>query len=226
MNRGQFETQVSTAYEILKKLELGEDRVYHPKYPQDAASLFRKLSYVETWNLCFREQYYDFQLTDDSLIQFRVESFVPLCFSYVYYECPYTPSVSFEQYIRDYVGLIEFDSHLHIRRDYEEYYALLENKESYTPLRYDYTPKQYMEGRHPASHIHFGHKNNIRVGTKKILQPVSFLCFVLRQAYPDLWEKLTQMDEAELWVRNVRENLDDVRDEYWNRRDHWELTLI
>lgn len=225
MNRGQFETQVSTVWEILRLLGLGEDRVYRPQFPQDAASLFRKLTYVETWNLCFREQYYDFQLTDDSLIQFRVESYMPLCVSYVYYECPYNPSVTFDQFLRDYMGLTEFDSHLYVRRDFEEYYTLLENKESYTPLRYDYTPAHYKEGRHPASHVHFGHKNNIRVGTKKVLQPVSFLCFILRQCYPDLWQNLTAMHEAKLWSRNVRDNLEDVNTDYWNDLDHWEMSL-
>jgi hypothetical protein len=226
MNLGQFRTQVDTAWDIIRKLELGEDRVYRPVYPANPAPLFRHLTYVEIWKLCFREQYYNFQLKDDSLIQFRVESFNPLCMSYVYYECPYTPVMSFDEFLRDYLEVDDWEDQRYLKRDFEDYYNLSNNKEVITPIRYDYSPQLYNEGLHPASHFHFGHKSSIRVGTKKVLLPVSFICFVLRQAYPEEWQHFVQIEDANIWVRNVRDGLEDVNTEYWNTLDYWEMTLL
>jgi hypothetical protein len=226
MNVGQFNTQVGTAWDILKGLDLGEDRVFHPSYPDNPAAIFRPLSYEDIWKLCFQEQYYDIQLIDDSLIQFRVESFTPLLMSYVYYECPYTPTMPFDAFLRDYLELDDWEDRHHVRRDYEDYYALSTPKEVVTPIRYDYSPNLYMEGRHPASHLRFGHNNSIRVGTKKILRPISFICFILRHVYPDHWTQFVSLAQANIWARNVRDNLDNVGEEYWNDLDHWEMSLL
>ena len=226
MNLGQFRTQVDTAWAIIRRLELAEDRVFYPPYPENPAPLFRQLTYLETWKLCFREQYYDFQLKDDSLIQFRVESFNPLCMSYVYYECPLTPAISFDDFLRDYMGVDDWDNQRYLRRDFDDYYNLSNIKEVVTPIRYDYSPRLYTEGLHPASHLHLGHKSNIRVGTKKILLPISFLCFVLRQAYPMHWQRFVEIPDATLWIRNIRDNLDDVSEDFWNPLDQWEMTLL
>jgi hypothetical protein len=227
MNLGQFNIQVNVAWDILKKLDLNEARVYHPTYPTNPGSVFRPLGYVETWRRCFREDHYDFQLKDDSLIQFRVESFNPLRMSYVYYECPYSQNISFYEFLQNSFDIEDGEYRQYQKKDFEEeYYSCLDAKEVYTPIRYDYSPDMYTEGLHPASHIHFGHKSNIRVGTKKILLPISFLCFIIRQVYPVKWQKFIDIPESELLIRNVRDNLTDVEPNYWNRLDSWEMCLI
>jgi len=176
MNRGIFQTQLNTAWRLLKDLDVVADRAW-PHYPENAASLFRGLSYLKMWEICFQDEMAE-----------------------------------------------EYDE-FKFKRDYENYLANPDIKENVTPLRYDYYPEHYVEGRHPASHFHFGNKNNVRVGTKKVLMPLSFVLFVIRQCYPEAWQKLSGMSDAEILCRNVRDSLEDVDKEFWNKLDQWELIL-
>lgn len=99
-------------------------------------------------------------------------------------------------------------------------------KESVTPIRYDYRPQHYEEGRHPASHVHFGHMNNIRLATERVLErPLSFFLLVIRQYYPDDWVNLLQHAEAGNWCKNVRDDLGNVSTEYWRPLDQLEMIL-
>jgi hypothetical protein len=112
-----------------------------------------------------------------------------------------------------------------LRPEYEVYLSTCTLKEAVAPIRYDFSPDDYTEGIHPASHIHFGHANNIRVGTKKVLKPVSFCLFILRQSYPNKWIELLGITEAEHWSKSVRIELDEVEAKFWNKFDEWEMIL-
>lgn len=226
MNEGTFHNQVKEIKPILKSLDLFGDRIYRPKYPPNPAAIFRHLDYSSIWKKCFAESYFDYQLSDDSLIQFRVESFNPLCVSYVYYECPFVPSLPFPEFLRDFIEVEDWNSPHYRKQDFSDYYLMADKKEVVTPIRYDFSPSLYRSGLHPASHIHFGFQSNIRVGTKKLLKPISFVLFILRQVYPDYWGKFTGLEIANHAVRNIREHLDDVHNDFWNELDNWEMSLL
>src|SRR5262249_40204231 len=100
-----------------------------------------------------------------------------------------------------------------------------DSKNVVTPIRYDCKASDYKEGRHPASHIHFGFGNEIRVGTRRVMNPISFLLMIVRQCYPDRWEALRRLQYASSWCRNVRENLDEIDVAYWNDADQLELAM-
>lgn len=218
MNEGLFKTQVNECWKILRKLELEKERVFHPIYPQKPASIFRNLSYIEIWETCIAHQYYDFQLTDNSLIQFRKNS-------YVYYECPYN-SLSYPEFLHEHLETTLYEVGDEFKYEYEDYLSGCEKKESVTPIRYDYDPDRYEQGRHPASHIHFGHNNHIRLATTKILKPLSFFLLIIRQCYPELWiTKLLKLPETKIWCKNIREQLDNVNEKFWNPFDEWEMKL-
>src|SRR5688500_9709224 len=89
MNPRMSHTQIDRAWQVLTELEHDAARSWHPHESSSGASHFRHMSYVETWRTCVEQQLYDFQLSDNSLLQFRVSSFSPLSASYAYYECPY-----------------------------------------------------------------------------------------------------------------------------------------
>jgi hypothetical protein len=226
MNQGLFAAQINEAEKILDELGLYRDRYYRPIYNQYKASFFRGKNYLEIWQSCFDNQLYDFKLDDDSLIQFRANSFVPLDISYAYLECPFYKPVPFEKFVELQAVLGEDKDEFDLLREYDFYIATPQRKDAVTPIRYDYRPGLYMEGRHPASHVHFGHSNEIRLGAKKILRPLSFLFFVIRQCYPDIWIQFTQKDKAELLCRNIREHPDDIAKECWNKLDDWEMVLV
>lgn len=224
MKEGVFRTQVNTSWEIVRKLELDAERNWFPSYREITASMFRGLSYLDTWEICFRERYYDFQLHDNSLIQFRVEGYAPLSVSYAYYECPYQ-CLSYADFVHDYCGFGIYEAGGEFRPEYEDYVVMCNVKETATPIRYDHGTDSYREGVHPASHVHFGHMNSIRVRTKKVLRPLSFLLFVIRQFYSDAWRMLLDMSQAPVWCRNVRDNLEDVGAEFCNPLDEYEMAL-
>lgn len=225
MNVGVFQTQLGAVWQTIIDLGLDWDRTWHPDYSLSGATYFRHLTYVDIWKTCLREQFYDFQLIDNSLIQFRVLNFSPLSATYVYYECPFR-CVSYFEFLAN-EGFDYAEVRDELSAEYDLYVTTTcDLKETVTPIRCDFSPELYNEGLHPASHIHFGHSNQIRVGTKKVLRPLSFLLFILRQCYPQSWQKFVASANAELMCRNVRDNLDDVEGKYFQTLDQWEMSLI
>ena len=237
MNEGFFYTQLNDIEPILKQLKLLKKRnKQRPPYKNYAASFFRGKSYRDIWQFSFDENLYDFLLDDDSILQFRYDKVSRLIVSYSYLNSPFRKLLSFEEFyndrLREIDRLRETDE---IKEEPDEYSILREYefyietntlvKEHVSPIRYDYDHKLYVKGRHPASHIHFGHGNNIRVATQRILRPMSFILFILRQCYPDSWTNFLFKDEAETLCRNVREHPDQVHDDYWNELDEREMFL-
>jgi hypothetical protein len=223
MNRGHFSAQLNEIERILSEADLLNRRNHAPAYSRYSASDFRQLSYRAIWEKCLDEGVFDFVLSDGSLLQFRAV-FNPLLANYTFYDCPLTPLVSLDEFRDQEVSARgEAASEYEILRDYE----LLSPspKDAVLPLRYDYAPRMYTEGRHPASHVHFGHSTQVRVGTTIILRPVSFVLFVLRQMFPDKWDQLCQSPKATVLCRNVRETLDPVNADYLRPRDHLEMYL-
>ncbi len=227
MNKGLFASQINESGKILDNLKLIRERNIHPKYASYAASFFRTKSYSETWQFCYDHHLYDFSLTDDALIQFRPQNFSPLEVSYVYLECPFKKIVTYEEFIEAQAAISEEKDEFEILRDYDFYISSSQQKkENITPIRYDYSPQLYVEARHPASHFHFGYNNEMRISTKKVLRPLSFTLFILRQRYTDMWIDLVETKEAEILCRNIRENLDEIQPVYWNTKDELEMILI
>ncbi len=223
MNRGVFAVQLNEAERLFDRISLLRERVHSPLYARYSAADFRHLSYLAVWKKCYDEQVYDFRLADDSLIQFR-GSFDPLELSYSYYECPYIPIVTLERFIeQERFARGEDADEYDLLRDYELLIPSL--RDTVTPLRYDYASHMYKEGLHPAAHIHFGHRNEIRVGTKRVLKPLSFVLFLIRQCYPKKWKSFTQLEGTELLCRNVAQNLDLVQEIYLQHLDTWEMYL-
>lgn len=224
MNSGLFATQVNAVERFLIDLDLLGDRVAYPLYKKMIAKDFKHLSYLELWEKCYSEKLYDFRLFDDSLLQFRSTSFKPLCVNYSYYECPYFPHISFEDYTKQQLIAEQESDNYDLIRDYELQIPI--KKDAVTPIRYDYATSMYTEGLHPASHMHLGHNNQIRVGTKHILRPLSFVLFIIRQFYPIKWQEFTRLKKAEEICRNVSHNLDEVGANYWGNHDMWEMRLV
>lgn len=224
MNEGLVQAQLNDGWSLLCDLHIDGYRNNFPRYPDNPGAYFRKMSYPETWETCFLEKYYDFQLFDNSLIQFRIERGETINLNYSYYECPYD-SMTYKEFLSDLETSFS-ESGDEFRQEYEVYLSSCNIKGSVTPIRYDYSPSQYHEGRHPVSHLHLGHSSHIRLATKKILKPLSFLLLITRQFYPDVWTKFHEHPNANILYRNVRTNLETVGEEFWNTLDDCEMVLL
>jgi hypothetical protein len=225
IGRGRFAAQLNTIDNILRFMELDMDRVRSPNYDGLTVSAFHGLSYLQTWEKCIREGMYDFHLDDGGLFQFCVEGFSPFEARYSYYECPYR-CLSYRDFVRKQLGLDPRLAGDLFMTEYALYVPTCSQKDSVTPIRYDYKPAHYVEGRHPASHVHFGHMNNVRVATRRVLaRPLSFFLLIIRQHYPDCWSTLLTHAQANNWCRNVREHLQNVDAQYWRAHDQLEMAL-
>ncbi len=208
---------------MLKKIGLLRDTNYYPQYPENPASHFKQFSYIETWRELYSKAYYHFMLEDYSLLHFRVEGGDEQHLSFSFMECPYT-TLPYELFLEelgfslDEVG----DSFL---EEYELEASNFASKDDVMPIRYDYEPELYQSGLHPASHIHFGYESDIRIGTKRILRPMSFTLFVVRQCYKSRWPSVIKHEKADNWCRNVRQSLEHVDDRFFNEIDHLEMHL-
>jgi hypothetical protein len=232
---GRFQTQLNTVGVILSRSGLLEERVLSPN-KRLGVSFFKGKSYRQVYEDCVREYSFDFRLIDQSLLLFlkngRTLDDGGLSFSY--YECP-VQVVPYKEFVGTQIGLTPFDEDFEeavaqfgddLRADYEQYVATTDSKNVVTPIRYDCKASDYKEGRHPASHVHFGFGNEIRVGTRRVMNPISFILMIVRQCYPDRWELLRRSQYASGWCRNVRESIDEVDNAYWNVGDQLEVALL
>lgn len=220
MNKGKFEAAKNGLESVLDQLDLLEERHSSPHYPHDMPSIVRPLPYKDMWQLSKMNMWYDYRLTDQSLLQFKREPTL----SYVFLESPLI-ALTFEEFaFREYGQ--DWDVFAHeIRDEYELYLSSSIEERPATPVRYDYDTSLYREGVHPAGHLHIGIGNQIRLCSPRIMNPTSFCLFIVRQFYPSHWEKLLRIKEREHIFREVRDNLDAVPDKFFKGLDRNELIL-
>jgi hypothetical protein len=226
MKIGSFYARANDAANLTKKIGLLREKTQKPQYANVPIGEIRRLEYIETWQYYIDNKLFDLRLVDGSLVQFRINRTAIQSVSYVYLESPYNePFVTFEEFLFDISSRNPEKDEYVIAYEYDFYLSGLTTKKHITPLRYDYSPDLYASGQHPASHLHFGQHNQIRVGTKRILNPLSFILFILRQCYPNNWASFTEKREAKTICRNICEHLSLIEDKYWSEIDSWEMTL-
>lgn len=192
MNKGQFENQVLRAKGMLKAARLFLQHNESPIYPSGMAAIARSMPYIELWHKMVNERMYDLRLIDSSIIQFRYELEAPATWSYSYLPCP----LEAENYDDFVARNEEADWGLRSRADriaaYDEYLSTCAGRMFTTPIRYDSKPPHYRPARHPASHLHFGIDNEIRVATFRYWRPLTFVFFVIRHQFPAIWEEFVK----------------------------------
>jgi hypothetical protein len=219
---GLFQAQINEAEVVLRAVDLLDGARNSWRCPIGIASMVRGKTYRESWQLIYANQWYDFVLRDFSMLQFsRTENEL----RYAYYDSPLL-IIPYEDFVTQELGEdVELVGEM-FREEYEQAIESSPAKESVTPFRYDYDPAAYRQCVHPASHLHIGASNNIRIGTKKILRPLSFVLLVMRQCYPHEWLRLIDMADAAKWCRQVKEDLDAVPDDFFQEKDKHEQMLI
>ena len=197
MTTAAFYSQLEQCKTILKKIDLLHNY-------QKAINLIKKPSaslkgkpYKDIWEHIYKNYYSTFVLADRSLILFSIKE-DPKESSFSYLENPYF-----------YVSKAEFEKEFETDDDslYEQY--LMERaKEHVTPIRYDFYPKDYNPGLHPASHMHIGHNSEIRIGCACILTPLLFIFFIVRQCYPEKWTELRENSFFGVAIKNYVQKID------------------
>lgn len=213
--------KINDAKKCLKSLSLFRDHKAYTDYSRQDISELRLLSYDEQWRKCYDEGFYDLLLSDYSIVQFRYTSAEN--FSFVNMPCPY---LEFTDYSSFYEQLnpkpIDEADFL-----YDIFLSSLNTKATNNYIRYDFAPMLYTEGRHPVSHLHFG-SLDVRIGTNRIYNPLTFVYFVMRQLYPESWLKLLESTSPpHSQIRNeIRNSLSEIPAERYKNYDKLEPYLM
>jgi hypothetical protein len=227
--RNAFGAQLNEVEEFLNSVSLLEFRNRNPRYDRINVDEIRDQPYREQFDYHKNKSTYDFELKDRSLLQFIWSEFIdPIKkqkttnLKYTYLVTPFDAEKAFAEYKQEFDEFGFSDEELRVH--WEEEQTTI-TRSTVTPVRYDYQPQYYAPGVEPASHFHFGEDNEIRICTKKILQPLSFALFICRQCYPIQWKSCLTLGKMTSWSRLIREALDDVTHIDMAGHDQHELIL-
>lgn len=179
----------------------------------------REKPYIDQWRTALENDWYHVRLEDHSLLMFS-ESDHSASFSFL--QCPLDVP-TFRSYL-DSIGLKYTErNRINHRDNYEMVWITSSPREHLTPIRFDYDENGYRCGTHPVSHIHIGLGNQIRIGVNRRMTAVSFVLFVMRQLYPECWERILNHREAARLPKIIRTDCQDLKTDHWRDGDTIEL---
>jgi hypothetical protein len=220
VNKGQFSAHVEEAWDLLGRLGLTEARNYRPNYSDFKAAEFRNLGHRDAWQQMLRTQLFDFQLADLSLLQFRyARTKTEATPSYVFIQSPVVARPYSDFVVQD-LNLRVEDVGDDFRVEWEEELESAKLRDSPLYFRFDYAPLEYRPFAHPCAHLHVGHETGVRIGTRRVLQPMSFALFVLRHVYSEQWVKVVE-DNKNKFESYVRGALDGVSKDKIDATSMW-----
>ena len=200
ISAGDFYAKRNDCRALLKRLELLEVWEENPSYPTDLPAIMRAKNYREQWEHCNENRNFDAKLLDGTLVQFRRED-TKLSYSLMVAPVEYP---KFEDFAFQLMGEDWEKFELELREEFEVAASSEIHERPVTPI---------------------GINNSIRVGTRRILNPVSFCLFIIRQCYPEYWEIVKKMHEFEYLCRQIRENIPEVGKKKFKGKDFIEAYL-
>ncbi|MFH0070713.1 DUF2290 domain-containing protein [Peribacillus sp. NPDC056705] len=192
------------AKKILKKLEIGfieEREKARSLRKTDLSRGFIEHSYKDDYRKIYRiaRDNLDYNLLlpeDGSFFQFGYEldeSERINDIRYAFYEAP-SNQISYEEYLHD-LDLDINECGTMFFEEYSQFVTETELKNNVTSIRYDFSIEQRKELIHPASHIHVGQQNEIRIPLSFIMTPKHFVAFIVRHIFWNKWR--IGMDDPE-----------------------------
>jgi|SRR6185312_8700076 len=195
MQRSDVRSGIQRSWQAVDDLQLGE--TFSQPTPLEVDGEFRDIAltptstYSDVYLAGLNRSHYNFLLFDYSYFQFSWEKINHV--RYAYYPNPFLATD--EQNIKDFRRkreLVENGTVTH-----EDYLALLRDTpiEARVPaLRYENSPDQRRELRHPCSHLHIGHHGDDRWPLNKLLSPLAFTLLVVKHYYGNEWRSIGDRD--------------------------------
>jgi len=199
MNRGKFLSSINDSISLLSRFDLFKSKGTKGNgiFSDEFLKISKGDNIVETYNCAIRNFDYDILLKDDSLIQFQLKD---ENLRYAYIQNP-NIFISKEEYafLTYTPEELEIFSELSIEEliDENEYEQFL-NEQSLNSIsnyfRYDCSPAGYKPLVHSYSHFHIGMNENVRISTSKIITPLKFTKFCIKNTYYENWKTLFESD--------------------------------
>jgi hypothetical protein len=185
MNRADFITSIRRSWDLVIRTDLGLSfsvPVPLPVNPEFRDLLYESGSaYEDVYVLALRRSHYNFILSDFSFFQFS------------FFESDRSTRMAF---FPNPFQLLDFSpEELEIlvsegAISYEDYASLSGEARILhraPPIRYEYAPGQYREIIHPSSHFHIGHHSENRWSIERMLTPLAFTMWIIKQYYSTEW---------------------------------------
>lgn len=231
---GQIFASYDKAKKMLKKAELlfDEDlRKSRSLKKKDFSKAFKEISstnnYRQIYEVARDNSDYNLLLKNDgSFFQFGYDNIFEDQFNlrYSYFESPVNIQ-SYENFLLEHD--LDFKECGHaFSEEYTQFIAEAESKDHFTSIRYDLDFHLYEEVKHPASHIHIGLDNDIRLPCSSILTPQSFVAFIIKHVYWEKWVKISESNESFLEeYLDTFKNMKSLHENYFNESDRSELFI-
>lgn len=234
MRIGKFNTSITDSIDLLKKFNLYKST--GPKgtgvYSQEFMKLSKGNDVVTIYECAIKNKDYDILLKDDSIIQFQKKD---TDLRYAYIQNPYH-FVSKQDYLTSIFTLDDLElysdqlTNIDELIDEEEYEQFL-NEQKLNSIsnyfRYDCSPAGYDPLIHSYSHFHIGMNSNVRIPTSKIITPLKFTIFCVRNTYFEDWKKQFKSNpNFKDDILRIKKECGDLDKTMWSNHESNDLYLI
>lgn len=233
MNVGKFYISMKCVEKILKRFNLhkmnGIKSIQRHGVSDEFKNLSIKPDYPKAYLSGLDNYDYDYLLSDQSYLQFEFSSSKSVYhIRYSFFQNPFVHK-SYEEFFRQELGLEEQSNEYGqlFASEYSQYLSEQPLTSSFLTMRYDMDVSSHKPLIHSTSHIHIGHRNNIRIPVNKIITPSKFTIFVLKNVYYKEWCKIFENDNQyiEGLLGEARSELSLLPKEQWNEHEQLELFL-
>lgn len=236
MNISSFNISFLKIHSVLKSFNLLKMKGIHSINDRGVSEEFKSASIKDTYYKAYQVglSHYDFDFltTDQSFFQFEFSSNQKSTeIRYAFFQNP----IDFISY-NDYVLQLINDQNLELTleevgemfdEEYNQFLNEQENISNYATFRYDLDQNNYQPIIHSVSHIHVGHQNNIRIPLNKVISPLKFVLFVIKNVYYQEWKNKIETDPEYVikTLKDARTHQTELDNTEWKDEEKLELYL-
>ncbi|MNL10885.1 hypothetical protein D3C87_1317000 [compost metagenome] len=231
INQVSLEHYINESIKLLKELDLYKGMGV--KAIGDHSEAFKKISrgnrHTEIYNCAIENIDYEILLFDDSIFQFSlIGDVLRYCFiqnpsiyvdKFDYLKEFYSPEELFEYSDEELLSTIK-------EEEYEQFVDDQNLNLEANIFRYDLDSKGYTPLLHSYSHIHIGLNENTRISCSKILTPLKFVIFSIKNTYYKEWKNALKSNERlNNSIKQSKDQCSNLPKEFWSNDETFELFI-
>lgn len=233
MNQSQFNISLGQAIKLTKRFNLFKSIGVKPVGGH--SSIIKKVSkrhrHTDIYKVAIDNFDYEILLNDDSIFQFSLDKDV----RYAFIQNP-NNFVTKEDYLSEIFSPDELMSFSDIElgnlldtideKDYQQYLNEQELNISANYIRYDAGELGYKPLVHSFSHLHIGMNEHLRIPCSRVLTPLKFVIFCLKNTYYKIWKDFIYFNsDFENEILQYKSLCNNVNPSFWKKNEESELFL-
>jgi hypothetical protein len=233
MNLSQFTISYQNSIKLLKEFNLYKNIGTKPigKYSDEIKRIGKENNKLEIYKTAINNLDYEILLIDDSIFQFSFAEDI----RYAFIQNP-NFFVSKEDYLYELfdddelTNLSEEELAIFVNTINEHDYEQFLNEQNINLksnfFRYDASTLGYQPLVHSYSHLHLSMNEDLRIPISKILTPLKFVMFCIKNTYFAIWkEVLDKKTEFQKSIHDSKLLCTPLNKEHWQDNEKFELHL-